>query len=40
MPRDGTKNLIPTNRRSIEEVKKNAAKGGIKSGETILVDGI
>ena len=34
MPRDGTKNLIPTNRRSIEEVKKNAAKGGIKSGET------
>lgn len=34
MPRDGTKNLIPANRRSIEEVKKNAAKGGIKSGET------
>jgi PBSX family phage terminase large subunit len=34
MPRDGTKNLIPTNRRSIEEVKKNAAKGGKKSGET------
>lgn len=34
MPRDGTKNLIPANLRSIEEVKKNAAKGGIKSGET------
>ena len=34
MPRDGTKNLIPSNRRSLEEVKKNSAKGGIKSGET------
>lgn len=33
MPRDGTKNLIPTNRRSKEEVKKNASKGGKKSGE-------
>jgi len=33
MPRDGTKNLIPTNRRSKEEVKKNASKGGKISGE-------
>ena len=33
MPRDGTKNLIPTNRRSKEEVKRNASKGGKKSGE-------
>lgn len=33
MPRDGTKNLIPSNKRSLEEVKKNSAKGGIKSGE-------
>ena len=33
MPRNGTKNLIPTNRRSKEEVKKNASKGGKKSGE-------
>lgn len=33
MPRDGTKNLIPANRRSKEEVKKNSSKGGKKSGE-------
>lgn len=33
MPRNGTKNLIPTTRRSKEEVKKNASKGGKKSGE-------
>ncbi len=33
MPRNGTKNLIPTNKRSKEEVKKNASKGGKKSGE-------
>ena len=33
MPRNGTKNLIPTNRRSKEEVRKNASKGGKKSGE-------
>ena len=34
MPRDGTKNLIPSNMRSLEEVKKHGAKGGVKSGET------
>ena len=28
------KNLIPTNKRSKSEVRKNASKGGIKSGET------
>lgn len=33
MPRDGTKNLIPTNRRSKEEVRRNSSKGGKKSGE-------
>lgn len=33
MPRNGTKNLIPTNRRSKEEVKRNASKGGKRSGE-------
>lgn len=33
MPRDGTKNLIPTSKRSKEEVKKNSRKGGIRSGE-------
>ena len=33
MPPNGTKNLIPTTKRSIEEVKRNAAKGGVKSGE-------
>ena len=27
-------NLIPTNKRSLDEVRKNARKGGIKSGET------
>lgn len=27
-------NLIPTNKRSKSEVRKNASKGGIKSGET------
>lgn len=34
IPRDGTTNLIPTSMRSKEEVRKNARKGGIKSGET------
>jgi hypothetical protein len=34
MPRGNPQNLIPTNKRSKEEVKKNAAKGGRKSGET------
>jgi len=34
MPRGNPQNLIPTNRRSKEEVRKNAAKGGRKSGET------
>ena len=29
----GHDNLIPTNKRSKEEVRKNAAKGGRKSGE-------
>lgn len=33
MPRNGTKNLIPTNKRSKEEVRRNASKGGKKSGE-------
>lgn len=33
MPSDGTKNLIPTNKRSKDEVKRNSRKGGIKSGE-------
>ena len=32
MPRDGTKNLIPTNRLSKEEVKKIAHNGGVISG--------
>lgn len=27
-------NLIPTNKRSMEEVRANSRKGGIKSGET------
>lgn len=30
----GTKNLIPTNKRSKEEVRENARKGGIQSGVT------
>lgn len=34
MPRGNPQNLIPTNKRSKEEVRKNAAKGGRKSGET------
>lgn len=34
MPSNGTKNLIPANKRSKEEVKRNSAKGGVKSGET------
>lgn len=34
MPRGNPQNLIPTNKRSKEEVRKNAAKGGKKSGET------
>lgn len=29
----GTENLIPANKRSKEEVRKNSAKGGRKSGE-------
>ena len=33
MPPNGTKNLIPSTQRSKEEVKKNSAKGGVKSGE-------
>ena len=34
MPKeDGYKNLIPTNKRSKEEVRKNSSKGGKKSGE-------
>lgn len=33
MPRKGTKNLIPANRRSKEEAIRNGKKGGIKSGE-------
>ena len=33
MPRDGTKNLIPTSKRSLDEVKRHASKGGKKSGE-------
>ena len=31
-PKPGIENLIPTNRRSKEEVRANARKGGIKSG--------
>lgn len=31
---NGIKNLIPANRRSLEEVRENARKGGQKSGET------
>lgn len=34
MPRNGTKNLIPANMRTKEEVKKNSSKGGINSGIT------
>lgn len=34
MPKDRTKNLIPNNLRSKEEVRKNASKGGKKSVET------
>ena len=33
MPPNGTKNLIPGNKRTQEEAKRNGAKGGIKSGE-------
>ena len=33
MPRNGTKNLIPTNKRSKEEAKKIGKKGGIASGK-------
>ncbi len=33
MPRGNPQNLIPTNKRSKEEVRKNASKGGKKSGE-------
>ena len=32
MPRNGTKNLIPTNKRSKEEAKRIGKKGGIASG--------
>lgn len=31
--RKGQENLIPTNKRTMEEVRENARKGGIKSGE-------
>lgn len=34
MPRDGTKNLIPMDRRSKDEAKEMGTKGGKKSGET------
>lgn len=34
MRHDGTPNLIPNNLRSKEEVKRNAAKGGVNSGKT------
>jgi hypothetical protein len=33
MPHNGTKNLIPFNQRTEDEVKRMASKGGIKSGE-------
>lgn len=33
MPPNGTKNLIPGNKRSKEEARINGAKGGVKSGE-------
>lgn len=33
MARKGSENLIPTNRRSKEEVRRNASKGGKKSVE-------
>ena len=33
MPRNGTKNLIPTNKRSKEEAKRLGKKGGIASGK-------
>lgn len=34
MPRDGTKNLIPLNKRSKEEQRKIQSMAGIKSGES------
>ena len=33
LPRNGTKNLIPTNKRSKEEAKRLGKKGGIASGK-------
>jgi hypothetical protein len=33
MPRNGTKNLIPTNQRSKEEARRISQKGGINSGK-------
>lgn len=33
MPQNGTKNLIPTNKRSKEEAKRLGKKGGIASGK-------
>ena len=33
MPRDGTKNLIPQNRRTKDEQKTIARKGGVASGK-------
>ena len=33
MPRNGTKNLIPTNKRTKEEARKISSKGGKRSGE-------
>ena len=34
MPRDGSKNLIPQNKRTKEQQKEIARKGGIASGES------
>ena len=34
MPQNGTKNLIPFNQRTEDEVKRIASKGGINSGKT------
>ncbi len=33
MPRDGTKNLVPMNKRSEKEVKEMQRKGGVNSGK-------
>ena len=34
MPRGNPQNLIPANKRSKEEVRKNSSKGGKRSGES------